>query len=427
MRFLYLFVGLSFSTAAFAESVNVQLFRSPFNLNYGMVESAITDSMPWDEDAPEPRAFFSANYNYVKSPLVVINTNTNTRTKVVVDNVHTTDLALGYFLSPGVSVYGQLPLHLSTMGAETNHFGIGDGRTAAKISLTDRAAPLSFSLMPELTFPTGDRTRFLSDDSFGAGMLLLAENDFGNFRLTGNLGYRYANAARVRGIDYRNRIPLAIGAAIPLTRKLLLNGEVSGSLSLPTSQQQNPSEFYLGLNYHPKRHLATIVGASVGTFDRENSLDYRLQAAVRMYFGESPVAAPVTAVAAPAPAPKARIVDDRIEITEEIQFEHNKDRLLNSSRLVLDAVAAIILKHGDTMKWVEVEGHTSLIGSEDYNDRLSMRRAKAVVDYLVKMQGVPARLLVPKGYGEQRPKYLPGKATDEELERNRRVEFKVVR
>ena len=202
MRFLYLFVGLVSTTPAFADSVNVQLFRSPFNLNYGMVESAITDSMPWDEDALDPKLFFSANYSYVKSPLVVINTSTNTRAKVVVDHVHTTDLALGYFLTPDISVYGQLPLHLSAMGLESNQFGIGDSRAAAKIALTDRTAPLAFSVMPELTFPTGDRTRFLSDDSFGAGVLLLAENDFGNFRLTGNLGYRYANSARVRGINY---------------------------------------------------------------------------------------------------------------------------------------------------------------------------------------------------------------------------------
>jgi outer membrane protein OmpA-like peptidoglycan-associated protein len=430
MRFLFILLGLQLTTPAFADSVNVQLYRSPFNLNYGMVESAIPDSLPWEEAAANPKIFFSANYHYAKDPLVVINTTTGRRASTVVNHIHTTDLALGYFLSPEFSLYGQLPLHLSAVPGGTNQFDIGDSRFAGKYRLSEKSSTYAFSLMPELTLPTGNSARFLSDNSFGVGGLFIAENDFGNFRVSGNVGYRFNSKAQFSNINYKHRIPLALGLAVPLSRKLAFNADVSGALALPTSQQQNASEFYLGLNYHPQKHIAAILGASVGAFNPASSLDYRLQAALRMYFDDAP--APVQrTIPAPfeddTPAPKARMVENRIEITEEIQFEHNKDRLLNSSKLVLDEVANIIRKNGDAMKWVEVEGHTSLVGTEAYNDKLSLRRSRTVVKYLVEEKGISPKKLKAKGYGEQRPKFLPGRATEAELERNRRVEFNVVR
>lgn len=70
---------------------------------------------------------------------------------------------------------------------------------------------------------------------------------------------------------------------------------------------------------------------------------------------------------------------------------------------------------------VTVEGHTCSIGSEAYNQKLSERRAKAVVKYLVDKVGVPASKLNAVGYGETRPAYPND--TEENRAKNRRVEF----
>lgn len=434
MRNLFLLSGLFLSlSAAHADSVSVQTFRSPFNLNYGMVESSINDGLPWAEKSSVPKYFLSVDSHYADDPLVVINRTTNTRVSTVVDNVLTTEVAVGYFLNPNSSIYAQLPLHLSALPSRSKEFDLGDSRLAGKFMLGHGYSNTVFSLVPELTLPSGNATRFLSDDSIAPGILLVAENDLGGMRLTGNIGYRYASAARGTGINYRNRIPLGIGASIPVGKKVAVNAEATGSLNFPLAQQQNPSEFYLGLNYHPKKYLALIGGASVGALDSQGSLNYRAQLALRMYLSpeEKAVAEPVYYKEEPkAPAPKgprARMVENKIEILEEIQFEHNKDRLLQSSKLVLDEVAEIIEKNKADIKRIHVEGHTSLVGSEEYNDKLSVRRCNSVVNYLVNERGIPRKMLVPKGYGEQRPKYLPGKATEEELELNRRVEFNVER
>jgi len=419
---------------SFADSVNVQLFKSPYNLNYGIIESGIHDNAPWDEKSFAPKYFLSADYHYVKDPLVVINTTTNTRVATLVNSVHTTDFALGYFFNPKTSIYAQLPLHISSMPGTNSQFDLGDSRVSLKHALNDIGQGTVFTIMPELILPTGNAGRFLSDDGVGVGALLVADREFDGFRMAANLGFRYSSKASIAGIDYKKRVPIGLGAAIPVAKKWLLNLEANGALAFPTSQRQNASEFYLGTSYHPYKYLAAIFGGSLGAFDGAGSSKYRLQAAVRMYFGEEKKQPPrpryeepeeVAPPPSPRQAPRARIMEDKssIEILEEINFEHNSDRLTRSSKRVLDEVADIILENRESIAKVHVEGHTSLVGSASYNEKLSWKRARAVVKYLSADRKVPGRMLMPHGYGESRPKYFEGRASDRELELNRRVEF----
>ena len=54
---------------------------------------------------------------------------------------------------------------------------------------------------------------------------------------------------------------------------------------------------------------------------------------------------------------------------------------------------------------IELSAHTDRVGSDQYNDGLSQRRAQSVVDYLVK-HGVARERLKPQGYGKRRPKVV---------------------
>ncbi len=70
---------------------------------------------------------------------------------------------------------------------------------------------------------------------------------------------------------------------------------------------------------------------------------------------------------------------------------------------------------------VEVAGHTDSVGTEEYNEGLSMRRSTIVYDYLT-AKGVDAsRLAGPNGYGELRP--IDTNDTSEGRQRNRRTEL----
>ncbi len=76
----------------------------------------------------------------------------------------------------------------------------------------------------------------------------------------------------------------------------------------------------------------------------------------------------------------------------------------------------------DQTNRVEVAGHTDSVGSDAYNQPLSERRAKSVVDYFVS-QGVPANRIKAVGYGQSRP--IASNATDEGRAQNRRVELHI--
>jgi OOP family OmpA-OmpF porin len=69
---------------------------------------------------------------------------------------------------------------------------------------------------------------------------------------------------------------------------------------------------------------------------------------------------------------------------------------------------------------VEIDGHTDAKGSDEYNKKLSQRRANSVREYLVTKLGVPANLLTSVGFGESKP--VATNDTDAGRAENRRIE-----
>jgi len=105
-------------------------------------------------------------------------------------------------------------------------------------------------------------------------------------------------------------------------------------------------------------------------------------------------------------------------ILNDLFFEFDKSVLLQQSYHTLKQLLDLLDRH-PAMR-IEVQGHTDNRGAPAYNQRLSERRAKAVVDYLVG-KGISPRRLQYKGYGDSRP--VADNHTDEGRSRNRRVMF----
>ncbi|MEO8605553.1 MAG: OmpA family protein [bacterium] len=123
---------------------------------------------------------------------------------------------------------------------------------------------------------------------------------------------------------------------------------------------------------------------------------------------------PPLAQAAPAPPIKQRIV------LRGVQFDFNKSDIRPDARPVLDQAAAI-LKQNPAVQ-VVVQGYTDDIGTPQYNDALSLRRAEAVFRYLVNQGVSPERFKV-QGFGESNP--VADNATESGRAQNRRVELRV--
>ncbi|HUS23532.1 MAG TPA: OmpA family protein [Candidatus Binatia bacterium] len=103
-----------------------------------------------------------------------------------------------------------------------------------------------------------------------------------------------------------------------------------------------------------------------------------------------------------------------------VTFEFNKSRLRPDARTILKDVVDILQRYPD-MK-VEIAGHTDSMGTEEYNLKLSQRRADAVRSYLL-TQSVGENRVGAVGYGESEP--LDTNETDEGREVNRRVEMRI--
>ena len=69
---------------------------------------------------------------------------------------------------------------------------------------------------------------------------------------------------------------------------------------------------------------------------------------------------------------------------------------------------------------IEIAGHTDNKGSKEYNQNLSLQRAKAIHDYLLQNGVAPGRLQY-KGYGDTTP--IAPNDTEENRQKNRRIEF----
>jgi outer membrane protein OmpA-like peptidoglycan-associated protein len=107
-------------------------------------------------------------------------------------------------------------------------------------------------------------------------------------------------------------------------------------------------------------------------------------------------------------------------IPSRIEFEFDSDRLTAQGKLDLDTFGeALVTDLRDAR--VALEGHTDAIGTDEYNQTLSERRARAARQYLVDSFGIPDSRLTAVGMG----KSDPIASNEDELGRshNRRVDF----
>lgn len=89
------------------------------------------------------------------------------------------------------------------------------------------------------------------------------------------------------------------------------------------------------------------------------------------------------------------------QVVENIFYDFDKATLRDESKAALDEMIQMLRDNPNVT--LEMSSHTDRMGSDEYNERLSDRRAKSVVDYLIE-GGIDERRLTWKGYGESRPK-----------------------
>jgi OmpA-OmpF porin, OOP family len=143
----------------------------------------------------------------------------------------------------------------------------------------------------------------------------------------------------------------------------------------------------------------------------------------------APVPAPRPAPApAPAPAaqpPAAAVVpaptSEKVTFAADAFFDFDKSVLKPEGRAKLDDLVSKM--SGLNLEVIIAVGHTDSIGTDSYNQRLSIRRSEAVKSYLVS-KGVEKNRVYTEGKGEKQP--VADNKTAEGRAKNRRVEIEVV-
>ena len=134
---------------------------------------------------------------------------------------------------------------------------------------------------------------------------------------------------------------------------------------------------------------------------------------------------------APAPAPtpvqevklaaKPKPVAEKVTFAADVLFDFDKSVIKPEGKAKLDDLAGKV--RGINLEVVIAIGHADSIGSDAYNQKLSVRRAESVKAYLVS-KGIESNRIYTEGKGEKQP--VADNKTREGRAKNRRVEIEVI-
>jgi peptidoglycan-associated lipoprotein len=108
---------------------------------------------------------------------------------------------------------------------------------------------------------------------------------------------------------------------------------------------------------------------------------------------------------------------------DRVKFSFDQDKVPPDAARDLDDLAAKV-KTMDKTVYLEIEGHTDNIGSDEYNMQLGEKRAKAVMNYLNETGGLPLHAMSAISYGKSKP--VADNKTADGRAKNRRVVIRVL-
>jgi len=408
------------------------------------------------ESSTLPQWRFNAGFmmDYARKPLKVVNIN---GTQPIVDDLLIGNIngAIGFtdWFEAGINIpvvaWERWANPDALTGGLGTYRGLGDVRLEMKFRLLDiERYHFGIAIVPFATFPTvtsglqSKQTtaatstagwyngKFASNEDFSGGGKLVLEGEIANrVWLAMNGGYqllKYRQYFTNPDAYIDDVITLGGAAHVRITdswRAIVEMYAETVAKNAFQSRRQSPTEVVGAVRYQPQgipeiRGLTFTVGAGRGILSQGvGSPDIRVFAGVN--FRKPRI------VELPPPPPPAEVeakVTERIIITQKIHFEFNKSNIRPISYPILDDVVELLKRNPQITK-IEIGGHCDWIGGDEYNLRLSQKRAEAVVSYLVS-KGVDRSRLIAKGYGEAQP--IADNNTTEGRAKNRRVEFTVL-
>ena len=121
------------------------------------------------------------------------------------------------------------------------------------------------------------------------------------------------------------------------------------------------------------------------------------------------------------PQAKPKPVAEKVTFAADVLFDFDKSVIKPEGRAKLDDLASKV--RNVNLEVVIAIGHADAIGSDEYNQKLSVRRAEAVKAYLI-TKGIEANRIYTEGKGKKQP--VASNKTKEGRAKNRRTEIEVI-
>ncbi len=115
------------------------------------------------------------------------------------------------------------------------------------------------------------------------------------------------------------------------------------------------------------------------------------------------------------------LVGRKTMLPSDLLFDFNKSELRESAKVGMMKLCLLIDQNPGLYCWIE--GHTDLVGGDEFNLNLSIKRAEAVRNYLVNSLKVDGSKIITRGFGRYQPVVTTGNAQQQSA--NRRVEIRM--
>jgi len=274
------FLILFFSSLAMSKSININPLMTGLNSSYLGLEDASLSDQPFSVKRTPGRTFIYLNYDWDKSPWVLLSKDKKKKVEDVVESMHTIEMGFSWLLGDsmqlGVTTFGSLVNVAPQYGGDSTAH-LGDTRLQFKYRfLTDTY--WNMAIAPEITVPTGVEYvghRYgagLSNSSFAPGVKFIGEYRTSENQWTFNLGYNYYDQAEFKSptqsyptIDGRSRIFIGTGWLMRLSQRWALDSEYSTQLTPGENHFTPPGLLTLGTRYQPANTLSWNFGLGTGS------------------------------------------------------------------------------------------------------------------------------------------------------------------
>jgi hypothetical protein len=415
LRLVVGFLVVFFLALPSAWALNVQLLRP----STGHVQGY---QLFTSETLPKYKLATGLNVNYAHHPLELTVTGTTSRTLGVVDRFVTADFLVSYGLTNWWTVNVDMPVNIfhdiapTFISARDQGGGdAGDLGVNMKFQIFDAnktSTGLGLAIVPFITVPTGRQSIFFGDENLTGGGMLVGDAQWKSNRFYLNVGGRVREREQIINLSVNEELLYGLGFERPLAKKAALDIiiELFGATNFSKFASENISSPVEGLvvlkkKWLENRNLITQFGGGFGITNGYGVPTFRALMGVSYAWDLKPEEKPVP-------------VREEVITTNKIHFAFDKSDIKPSSYPVIDEIIRTI--QSKEVVAVRVEGHTDSYGSDAYNQKLSERRANAVMNYLTS-HGIPSEKVSAVGMGESRP--IADNATKEGRAQNRRVEF----